>query len=834
MAGSLLAAIVVACAVTSPQEPHRLLQEGFEPDPRVPAELPPGFYRVLTSASGRPGLPPFGAVGVSDERSAVGSWSLLFRLEGGGMAVATAPTRLPAAAGQVVEASVMVRSDGLVRSRPALQVRALDGAANPVAGAAWSDGSSVPPGAESSAPAAQAGAAGGDLPAGWRLLRVTTPPLPQGTTAVEVALEVGTPAGVDVGDVSGRVWFDELQVWRLPRLTCELWRAREAFESPARVTVSAEGAEEGTRLQLRILDADGRTVVQQDAGSARLALDLAALPPGAYEVRVLCRTDARVLAETSRTFAVLPPVAAGAATEPAAVRFGLELERPSAAALPGVAAAVEALRPAFVLLRIGDPATDGSGRAGLPAIRRWVDDMRRQGTETILWLDQLPPAAAAAHRLEPGAPAGLLACEESAWRPAFGPWLESMGHVVPRWVISGPGTPEVRRACETLVPAFERIPEERITFVQAGATAARREADAAAVAGVLAWERGAAVVALRGGVDVSPDGAEPTAAGMAWRTLAAAAAGVSRLAVLDAGSGIECRLLSRSGAARVLAWLSEEGAARDLQLPFDGVDLSARDLLGAATVLERRQGTVVASLGSTPVVIDGVDPTLGAFLASVRTEPAALAGSTAEQPLAIRFRNPWEVTLEGSLRFVGPVEWGFVPRSQRFTLPPGGEATVRTSTTLPRTQPTGAARVAADFEFTADRGYRLRMEPPIEIGVDAFSCEAGVRAIPLPAGGVATLVELEVRNRSAAALELEATVSAEDGRSRRDGPFRLEPGAAARRTLRLEGAAPAGVTLAVSEANGPLRLVRRLEAATLTTVGRPAGAPPASGTPSAR
>ncbi len=470
MAGSLLAAIVVACAVTSPQEPHRLLQEGFEPDPRVPAELPPGFYRVLTSASGRPGLPPFGAVGVSDERSAVGSWSLLFRLEGGGMAVATAPTRLPAAAGQVVEASVMVRSDGLVRSRPALQVRALDGAANPVAGAAWSDGSSVPPGAEAAAPAAQAGAGGGDLPAGWRLLRVTTPPLPQGTTAVEVALEVGTPAGVDVGDVSGRVWFDELQVWRLPRLTCELWRAREAFESPARVTVSAEGAEEGTRLQLRILDADGRTVVQQDAGSARLALDLAALPPGAYEVRVLCRTDARVLAETSRTFAVLPPVAAGAATEPAAVRFGLELERPSAAALPGVAAAVEALRPAFVLLRIGDPATDGSGRAGLPAIRRWVDDMRRQGTETILWLDQLPPAAAAAHRLEPGAPAGLLACEESAWRPAFGPWLESMGHVVPRWVISGPGTPEVRRACETLVPAFERIPEERITFVQAGAT----------------------------------------------------------------------------------------------------------------------------------------------------------------------------------------------------------------------------------------------------------------------------------------------------------------------------------------------------------------------------
>jgi len=199
---------------------------------------------------------------------------------------------------------------------------------------------------------------------------------------------------------------------------------------------------------------------------------------------------------------------------------------------------------------------------------------------------------------------------------------------------------------------------------------------------------------------------------------------------------------------------------------------------------------------------------LGAFLSALKVEPEMIEGTTAEQPLSIRLVNPWDVTLEGSLRFVAPIEWAFVPRQKRFTLPPGASTLVSVQTTLPRTQVTGACRVGVELEFTADRGYTIRVDPQLSIEVRDFECEASWRPVTLADGRHGAVVELLLSNRSSRAVELESTLSTASGLARRDAPVRLEPGASARRSIRVEEPLVGAAVVTVNQTNGPLRLVR--------------------------
>lgn len=779
-----------AVDATDAAGPHRALAIGFEPDPALPQELPPGFFRLLARDSGREGFPPFGHVGVTDSRSANGGWSLELQLAGGAMAVVTEPRLVPAQPGEVFDASVLVLAEGLDRSIASLAINALDARGAPIEGAAW----------RVAAPRAR----------GWVRLELRSGAMPDGTKAIEIGLMVVPQEPWDpTGDVAGSVLFDELEVWRIPRVGIELDRSGSPRgAAPRAAVVTIDDPCDSAETHLRLLDQDDRELgAWRIHGHGAASLDLPALGPGAYRLEALVSSGARPLSHRERGFVVAERGARPESAPDAPVRFGFWLERPTRNEAGAILDSMTMLRPDFVVIDLGDALVDDGERLSLPEMRRWCDDLRLERIQPILRISRVSEAIASTLHLERDDPAGLFELDDDSWRRAYGAWFERFGHVVPQWMIaSRPGRAvAIESRLDGIVPAWRNL-EGEVAIVETNRSARRADADAAMLEGIRLWRDGTSMVALRGAI-----GDEPGSAALAWSSLASSARGAGCSAELDAGSDLGCLLLSRERSARVLVWRRDGGPARPVTLPFDGDAMHAIDALGAPVALERSRGAVTALVGSTPVVIDGVDPVLGRFLAEIRFRPAVLEGSTAEQALRLELMNPWDVTLEGTLRFVSPVEWSFIPRLQRFTLPPGGAGSATARATLPRSQITGAARVGIELEFTADRGYSLRIDPALEIVVDAFTCEATMRRVTLAHGRLGAVVEFEIVNRSERGLELESTVSTPDGLARRDGPVRIEPGAKARRTVRLDELPSGPVTLSVSQINGPLRLVRALE-----------------------
>ncbi|MBX3354579.1 MAG: hypothetical protein KF724_02650 [Phycisphaeraceae bacterium] len=781
----------------APLAPHRVATFTFEPDPALPRELPAGLYRLLSRDSAREGLPPFGGVGSTEVIGAQGGWALRFALAGGAMAVATEPAIIPVLADEVIEASVLVQTQGVERSCVRLVIRALDASLEPIPDAQW----------EASGRAIQ----------GWQRLLIRSGPAPAGSRSMEVAMEV-TPCLPDdpTGDVAGSVIFDNLEIWRVPRVTIGLDRAgARPGPSPRAVTVQVNDPLGAAMTRGVLRDADGRVRVEWSAtGEAHYEVEVPPLGLGAFEVEVEALSGTRSLDRVRMPFAIIEPdersesrrVPIGGSEQRALVRMGLWLDRERLLDRADAVHACSVIGPDFVVIDVGDGRLAPSIGLSLAETRLLVDDLMLAGVEPILRISRVPASLAPLWHLEQDDPAGVFLREDDAWREVYGAWFERFGHLVSRWMVAGSdaGRSTIVTTLDGLVPGFEEI-SSTLRVVDTTGDGARTTADLTALELIRHWQEGASMIAVRGALDP-----EPAAAALALRGLTSAARGVRSVATLDAGSDLECLLLSSDEAARVLAWRRDGGAARALSLPFDGGVLAARDALGVPMPLERRQGAVEAVIGSTPVIIDGVDPLLGAFLSKLRFEPAALEGSTAEQRLAVRLVNPWDVTMEGTLRFVAPVDWSFIPRMRRFSLPPGASGEVIVSVTLPRTQPSGATRVGIELEFTADRGHALRVDPPVAIEVRDFTCEALLRPITLADGRPGAVVDLVLVNRSDRPLELESILSTTSGTARRDGPIRLEPGARAKRSVRLDEPISGAILLSVNQTNGPLRLVRVL------------------------
>ncbi|MBM4112094.1 MAG: hypothetical protein FJ253_01780, partial [Phycisphaerae bacterium] len=704
---------------------HRALDIGFEQDPALPSELPPGFVRVLDAGEERDALPPFGRIGATDAQACEGRWGLAFELAGGGMTVASEPRLVSAAPSEVFDATIAVLVDGLERSQAGVALMAVDESGSPIEGARWS------------------GMAGNSR--GWQRLSLRTGPMPPGTRALEVALEVRPIERDDAtGDVSGSVVFDDLELWRVPRVGIEIDRAGAPIgEAPRGAIVTIDDPAPPCTTSLRLFDADNRELgswTLEQPGSFEIAFP--PLGPGSFAVEASVLEGDRALELRTHGIAVGERPARRAPQHEAPIRFGIWIDRPDERTARAMLESIQLVHPDFVVIELGEAATEPTNAMSLASLRRWCDSLRLDGIEPVLRISRIPKALAAELHLEVDDPAAIFELDGDAWRRAYGAWFERFGHVQRRWMIASTQkrTPPWSARLDGLVPGFLEC-EGIVEAIDAAPSTERRAADSVAGSAIDRWRGGAAMLALRGGI-----AEEPGAAALAWSALASAARGARSIADLDAGSELGCLLLSCERTARVLLWRRDGGPPSRTALPFDGESMRAVDALGATIELERRQGAVSTEIGSTPIVVDGVDATLGAFLAAIRFEPKRLQGTTAEQDLSMHLANPWDVTMEGMLRFVSPTDWSFVPRFQRFTLAPGAATIVSTRLTLPRSQITGPERVGVELEFTADRGRSLRVDPPIEIAVDDFTCDATLRRVTLADGRPGAVIEVMLSN----------------------------------------------------------------------------------------
>lgn len=180
-----------------------------------------------------------------------------------------------------------------------------------------------------------------------------------------------------------------------------------------------------------------------------------------------------------------------------------------------------------------------------------------------------------------------------------------------------------------------------------------------------------------------------------------------------------------------------------------------------------RRPEIVVPLGAEPVFIEGIDPMLTRFLASVRFEPTILASTNENHENALVFENPWTTGLDlrayvikpGGLDANGVKDrtWKISPRAARVIVPSGEMGRIPITIAFSPAEEAGMKDFVLDLEVTADKAYGLiRLHTSLELGLQNVKLE--LTPVVLSNGDV--LIEAQVSNTGALPVDIELTAFA--------------------------------------------------------------------------
>ena len=173
----------------------------------------------------------------------------------------------------------------------------------------------------------------------------------------------------------------------------------------------------------------------------------------------------------------------------------------------------------------------------------------------------------------------------------------------------------------------------------------------------------------------------------------------------------------------------------ELTLPLGLEPVQVFDVLGnATTVHPLATGNIdvpthTVPISRSPIIIEGINPELVRFLASLRITPNTLISQSGLHQHELIVRNPWGITISGRVFIVDPGgytgepedidrSWEIIPRVMPFNLGPGEERAFPIQIGYSLGELTGEKRLAFDIELDADQRYpTLRVERTIELGL---------------------------------------------------------------------------------------------------------------------
>jgi hypothetical protein len=835
----------------------------FEDAERFPTELPRGWFRVLTAASGRPGYPDFGSIRLIDGPSHGGRWSLEFDCAGGSMAAQLPPGVVRVFPGSRYRISVWIRSEGLARSGLRITARGFgrDGA---LTGDEWS-----------STPIRSEGR--------WTQVQVDVEDLPERVADLGLELELvqssalGNEPRVPISDdVQGKAWFDDLEVWQLPSIRFGSDRPANVFLAgePKRLTVLLRDVvSEHLQAELSVVDIDGReafaTTLPIGGTGGSVPIQLPISQPGSYLASLSVTAEGVTIARRQLQVTILDPRdgrAAGGSTP----RFGLILPAVADGKLTLLRTLCELLLPDFAVVPTWDAGFDPKAtETRIVAVRTLVDTLLDRQMEPMLSIGSIPTAIAAQRHLDPWQVLAFFGSGDSEVRTMIEPWLFAFGQHVERWQLASDGDSAARddfdpRRVATfadliddsvagpvvLIPAMadgdpvppppgvarnvrigwsarpgtvaEQLqpwlgPETVVTIEPAprDELPPRARVEDLALRTLDAWRAGAGTLAIPlpwTDVHDAEDGSPnllPEA--VAWRELGAALGGRSFSGQIELGPGTRCWIADGRRGCALIAWRdqADEGAAIDLPLADGAVTVTS--LEGARQQVQPTGGTHRIPLGTTPIVIEGVDGRFAALLASLRLDPLTIESRRRGQESEIVFRNPFTTALSGSMTIVDHPDWEIAPRRQPFSVPPGGEARLPIRLTLPRATIAGEATLLAEFEFVGGESRTARALVAANVDWPAVRVERSWQfARSVESGRIDVVVAVTATNLGTAPVDLDAFAVAKEYTQIRKPILKLPPGESATRIFvfsdgarRLSGAP---VLCGVSDVEGDRRL----------------------------
>ncbi len=282
----------------------------------------------------------------------------------------------------------------------------------------------------------------------------------------------------------------------------------------------------------------------------------------------------------------------------------------------------------------------------------------------------------------------------------------------------------------------------------------------------------------------------PDPAFAVWRALADRLDGRRFVGELPVAEGVRCWILSGPGPdeTALVAW-NERADPREavLSMLLSKGDVLVVDAFGNTRPAEIVDGMHRVPLGPRPLFVEGVDTRLVAFRAAFRISPAYLTARHQVHEGDVLIGNPWQDAISGTIRLRPPDGWRITPRIHEFTIPSGGELKLPISLVFGQGMLTGPTFAEAQVDLVADRGYRLNVRAPLEVGMKDLEFIASWRLDGVNSADL--LIDQSVTNTGDRPLTLTAYVSAPGMSRQRRSMGRLQPNQTTTRTFRLRDGA---------------------------------------------
>lgn len=255
----------------------------------------------------------------------------------------------------------------------------------------------------------------------------------------------------------------------------------------------------------------------------------------------------------------------------------------------------------------------------------------------------------------------------------------------------------------------------------------------------------------------------------------------------------------------VIAWNEKGDMSTNFRAYLGASDIKAFDIFsnpldqsdspGAALRITRlapgRTPEVVMKLTDEPVIIEGVDPRLALFQASVRIDPPVIEASDGSHEHAVVLSNPWPVPIEVKVRVVKPggVEepdsrrdrsWRVSPRQARIIVDPGKNERIPIEFSFSPGEEAGIKEFVLDVDAASDQALgSLRIYRDVELGSSMLDVQLSAKVDR----SQNVVVEAYVSNRGKQPLDLQLTAFAPTQARQRSVMTNLQPGAVAVRTF---------------------------------------------------
>lgn len=302
-----------------------------------------------------------------------------------------------------------------------------------------------------------------------------------------------------------------------------------------------------------------------------------------------------------------------------------------------------------------------------------------------------------------------------------------------------------------------------------------------------------------------------------WRTLARHLASRIPAGELPVATGVVAILAQGAEDGAVIAWNSHADPADAVLAGYLGAGpIAVTDIFGNRRVLGSGEaGRIV--LGTSPLIIEGVDVNLLRLRAGVKVSPAYLPARAERHTLNVVVTNPWRAPVSGNVRLAEPEAWEMSPRVIPFVLQGGQTKSYPFTVSLGVGETAGERVIVSEVELTSDRRYpTLRLNLPVEIGLETIQMQPSFRYLPGPGGALTDLmVSLLVTNLDSRPVTLESFVHAPGLRSQQAPISALGPGESAIRRFVFPNAAEAlrgkKVLTGLKEMGGTGRLNKVIE-----------------------